>query len=280
MALYKIADFNPSYREDAFEGKDIKDFDVHAGETEQKIGTVKDVLVDESGRFRYLVIDTGVWVFGKKVLLPVGRSRMDLDNRRVYAVGLTSKEQAERLPDYDSSLTIDYNYEEQVRNIYRTDTNHPAASLDSSSYGYEREPALYEMNEQNHATFKLYEERLVTNKNRQQSGSVAVGKRVKTETAQASVPVENERVIIERRAVEKSETPLTPGEVKFEEGEVARMEVYEETAEIKKETFVREEVSVKKEVEKDTVKVQETLRREELGIDVEGNPVVKQKKGR
>lgn len=278
MALYKIADFNPSYREDAFEGKDIKGFDAYAGETEQKIGTVKDVLVDESGRFRYLVIDTGVWVLGKKVLLPVGRSRMDLDSRRVYAVGLTSKEQAERLPDYDPTMSVDYNYEEQVRDIYRTET--PATSLNESSYTYEREPALYEMNDKNHASFKLYEERLVTNKQRQQTGQVTVGKRVETETAQASVPVEHQKVTIERKMVEKGETPVTPGEVDFEEGVVARMEVYEETAEIKKEAFVREEVSVKKEVEKDTVKAQETLRREELEVDVEGNPVIERQERR
>lgn len=280
MALYKIADFNPRYREDAFEGKDIKGFDVYAGETEQKVGTVKDVLVDDSGRFRYLVIDTGVWVLGKKVLLPVGRSRMDLENRRIYAVGLTSKEQAERLPDYDPTMTIDYNYEEKVRGVYRAEAQSPTPSFDRSSYNYDREPALYDLNEKDHATFKLYEEQLVTQKERQQTGQVTVGKRVETETAQASVPVESERVIIERRSPEQAKTPVTPGEVKFEEGVVARMEVYEETAEIKKEAFVREEVSVKKEVEKDTVTAQETLRREELDVDVEGNPVIEQPKGR
>lgn len=280
MALYKIADFNPSYREDAFEGKDIKGFEAYTGERDQKIGTVKDVLVDESGRFRYLVIDTGVWVLGKKVLLPVGRSRMDLDSRRVYAMGLTSKEQAERLPDYDPSMTIDYDYEEQVRSIYRSKTETTATSLDQSSYTYEREPALYEMNQKDNATFKLYEERLVTSKEREQAGEVAVGKRVETETAQASVPVESEQVIIERRSPEQAETSVTPGEVEFEEGEVARMEVYEETAKIQKEAFVREEVNVTKETEKETVQAQETLRREELELDVEGNPVVKRQKGR
>jgi stress response protein YsnF len=42
------------------------------------------------------------------------------------------------------------------------------------------------------------------------------------------------------------------------------MEVYEETADIHKEAFVREEVNVKKIVEKETATGEEQLRREHL----------------
>jgi len=48
-------------------------------------------LVDEQGNFRYLVVDLGLWIFGKKVLLPVGRARFDYNPSHV--VGMT-KEQA------------------------------------------------------------------------------------------------------------------------------------------------------------------------------------------
>jgi len=58
-----------------------------------KIGTVSDALIDEQGNFRYLIVDLGSWIFGKKVLLPVGRSRIDYKAERVYVVGMT-KEQA------------------------------------------------------------------------------------------------------------------------------------------------------------------------------------------
>ncbi|MGL5921765.1 DUF2382 domain-containing protein, partial [Chroococcidiopsis sp.] len=60
----------------------------------------------------------------------------------------------------------------------------------------------------------------------------------------------------------------------FHEGEVARVEVYEEVPDIHKEAFVREEIRVKKVVEQETVQVQETVRREELDVDTEGRPVV------
>jgi uncharacterized protein (TIGR02271 family) len=69
---------------------------------------------------------------------------------------------------------------------------------------------------------------------------------------------------------------VAPGEAAFQEGEVARVEVYEETADIHKEAFVREEVRVQKVVDQDTVVADEQVRREELDIDTEGNPVIGQ----
>jgi uncharacterized protein (TIGR02271 family) len=301
MPLFKIEDFNPNYRQDAFDGEDVKGLDVYAGKTQEKIGTIDDVLVDETGRFRYFVIDTGFWIFGKKVLLPVGRCHVDANARRIYAIGIATKEQAEKLPEYDDRMTVDYDYEERVRHVYRTPTVEGSVPVESSgvvgvssqmplqrsipnqtrpatydrnTYTYEQEPSLYQMNEQEHQKLRLYEERLLANKIRRQTGEVAIGKRVETETARVSVPVEKERIVIERRNPEDVGATVTPGIHDFREGEVAHMRVYEETADIRKQAFVREEVTVRKEVERDTVDATETLRREELEVDVNGNPVV------
>ena len=288
MPLFKIGDFNPNYREEAFDGADVKGLDVHAGRTDEKIGSIYDVLVDETGSFRYFVIDTGFWIFGKKVLLPVGRCRIEADVRRIYATGISSKEQAEKLPEYDDSMTVDYDYEERVRHVYRTPiggsvqpatprpVSHQPRTVpsDRNTYAYEHEPSLYQMNEQEHQKLRLYEERLVANKTRRQTGEVAIGKRVETETARVSVPVEKERVVIERRTPEDVGATVTPGEHDFREGEVVHMRVYEETADIGKQAFVREEVNVRKEIKRDTVDATETLRREELEVDVNGKPVV------
>ncbi|MEB3216111.1 MAG: DUF2382 domain-containing protein [Nostocales cyanobacterium 94392] len=121
---------------------------------------------------------------------------------------------------------------------------------------------------------KLYEERLVADKERQKTGEVSVGKHVETETARVAVPVEKERVVIERTN-STNERVVSPGAADFSGGEVARMDIYEESADIDKEAFVREEVRVRKEVERDTVEAQETIRREELDIDVDGNPTIR-----
>jgi len=287
MALQKIEEFYPNYKEEIFAGDDIKGFDVYAGDSDEKVGTVYDALVDETGRFRYLVVDTGIWIFGKKVLLPIGSARFDYGTRRVHATGLRSKAQAEQLPAYNESEPVDYDGEEKVRGVYRnqdTAASTPAASTatpasyDRSNYSYDIDRPLYETNEQNHQNLKLYEERLVANKNRAKTGEVAVGKRVETETARASVPIEKERVVIERVTPVEAGRVVSVGEADFQSGEVARMEVYEETADIHKEAYVREEVKVRKEVVRSTVDAEETLRREELDIKTDGTPVVDDKK--
>ena len=288
MALHKIADFNPDYKKH-FGGRDIKGLDLYSAN--DKIGSVDDVLVDDGGQFRYLVISTGSWIMGKKVLLPIGRAHVDKDGTRIYAQNLTKK-QVEALPEFTNDLTIDYEHEEQVRGVYRdaatpmqdrspatgTETMTPVATgtHDRSNYTYDREPDLYTLNDRDHSSLKLYEERLVTSTTRQKSGEAIIGKHVETETATASVPVEKERITIER-IPGNAQAVVNPSETDFQAGEIARMEVYEEVPEFHKEAFVREEVRVSKVVDTETVTAQEQLRREELDVNVEGHPVVENK---
>jgi uncharacterized protein (TIGR02271 family) len=341
MALYRIKDFDPDYR-NHFDGDDVKDLDLYNGD--EKIGSVNDVLVDEEGHFRYLVISTGAWIFGKKVLLPIGRTQIDYNARRVYAQGLT-KSQVEQLPEFTDDLKLDYHNEEQVRNVYRSDAttgattgaatgaatgtttgiaaaglaadpystapientaaldaegtaytgsstgaslgaNAPISSVETgaaaaaptyndyneSNYNYDLDRDLYKM-DQHDDRIRLYEERLIANKRRLKAGEVTVGKHVETETARVSVPIEKERVVVER-VTPTDATAVPVGEATFHEGEVARVEVYEETPDIHKEAFVREEVRVKKVVDQDVVNSEEQIRREELDIDTQGRPIV------
>lgn len=331
MALYKISDFDADYR-DSFQDKDIKGLSVYTESSDEKIGSISDVLVDDEGKFRYFVVDLGFWIFGKKVLLPVGRSRVDYNADRVYAIGMT-RQQAEDLPEFSDRLALDYDYEERVRGVYRnpnernlsntssinsnSDYTRPveaSAPLDASmsldtpaaamggayqstdatynttpasesratantpvynrdSYTYNNEPSLYEMNESDHQTLRLYEERLVANKQRRKTGEVAIGKHVETETARVAVPVEKERVVVERVTPSDAGRAVSADATAFRDGEVAHMEIYEETPDVRKETVVREEVRVSKVVDQNTVETQETIRREELDINAPGLPI-------
>ncbi|WP_088891463.1 DUF2382 domain-containing protein [Leptolyngbya ohadii] len=272
MALYRIKDFDPDYR-NHFDNQDVVGFSFYSGD--EKVGSVDDLLVDEEGRFRYLVISTGAWIFGKKVLLPIGQARIDHSEKRVFADGL-SRSQVEALPEFTHESAIDYEHEEQVRNTYRPAVDRPAANrqTDRDSYRYAQDSALYGMNDRDHQNLRLYEERLVANKQRQKTGEVIVGKRVETERKQVQVPIEKERVVIERNTPADAGRPVAPGEATFDQGEVARVEVYEETPDIRKEVVLREEVNVRKEVDRDTVKAEEEIRREELDIDDRGRAVV------
>ena len=122
---------------------------------------------------------------------------------------------------------------------------------------------------------RLYEERLIADKNVVKTGDVVVGKRVETETANVSIPVEKERVVIERTAPTTSVAGTTAHN--FNDGEVARVEVYEEQAAIRKETVVSEEVNVRKEKTQEMASEQATIRREELDVQTDGNAVIDNK---
>jgi len=172
----------------------------------------------------------------------------------------------------EGSAPLDTAYSASVTGATPAPVNQPTYNRDT--YIYNQEPSLYEMNPTAHETLKLYEERAIANKRRIKSGEVAIGKHVETETAYVSVPVEKERVVIDRVTPPDAGRPVSPGAVDFREGEVAHVEIYEETPEIRKEAVVREEVRIKKVVEQETVEAQETLRHEELDVDAKGLPVV------
>ncbi|MBW4465409.1 MAG: DUF2382 domain-containing protein [Pegethrix bostrychoides GSE-TBD4-15B] len=300
MTLHKIKDFYPDYNEQ-FGDHDLLSFSLYAGQNRDKVGSVDNLLVDDEGRFRYLVVNTGAWIFGKKVLMPIGQAQFDYNEKRVYATRLT-REQVEDLPEYNPDQVLNYDYEEQVRGSYRSGvagnasgsaglgstamSNRPLEtgqsleqdvdvaaianqrSYTQNDYRYDYDPDLYELGEQNE-TLKLYEERLVAGKTRQKSGDVTVGKRTETEKQRVSVPVEKERVVVEH--VTPTDSAVASGTTPFQEGEVMRVEVYEETPDIRKETFVREEVRVRKETETSSVESDGTIRKERLDVDRSGD---------
>ncbi len=123
-------------------------------------------------------------------------------------------------------------------------------------------------------TVKLHEERLVVDKSPQKIGEVAIGKHIETETRQVSTPIEKERVVIVSHPLTGERVSTTNGDPFGDQEDGVRVEVFEETPNIRKEVFVREEVGIAKKTTQETVKTEETLRREELDIDNQGRPIV------
>lgn len=164
---------------------------------------------------------------------------------------------------------MNYDYEEQVRRVYRTSTVHREVDAyaepkqpvyNRDTYTYQQEPNLYQMNDQEHKTLKLYEEQLVANKHRAKTAEVTISKHVETEAAKITVPVEKERVIVERIIPAQAGRPVSPNEAAFSSQEALQINVYEEIPEIQKQAVVREEVRVRKVVEQDTVEATEKVR--------------------
>ncbi|MGB3615350.1 MAG: DUF2382 domain-containing protein [Elainellaceae cyanobacterium] len=307
MAFRKFSEAYPDRDEITGKNGDTLAFNDYAlySRNDDKIGSIEDVLFDDkTGTIRYLIADTGFWVFGKKVLLPIGLAQFDRNQKRVYVDGMT-KEQVENMPEYQDNMTIDRDYEDKIRNGYRSlgdnrkrqfkgqkyreeNRSYPGSAAlygrdnkPSNARGagvdqdYDREAGLYGMDSETHGPIRLYQERLIADKDRFKTGDVTVGKRVETETKEVSVPVERERVVIERTDVDS--TRKVKGTPDFKEGTVIRTETYAEEADIHKEAYVREEVNVRKEVERDTVTGKETLRREELDVDAGENANVVKK---
>ncbi|MFJ5830757.1 PRC-barrel domain containing protein [Streptomyces sp. NPDC093089] len=71
--------------------------------------------VDDS----YLVVDTGVWIFGKEVLVPARAvTRVDLEERSLHLA--LSKEQVKDSPEFVSDKHLaDRQYREEIGQYYR-----------------------------------------------------------------------------------------------------------------------------------------------------------------
>ena len=96
------------------QSRDIVGYEVHA--TDGHIGKV-DEASDDVGRSQ-IVVDTGPWIFGRKVLLPAGTiDRVDDTEGRVY-VDLT-KDQIKNSPELNEGTSWDDDaYRERVGGYY------------------------------------------------------------------------------------------------------------------------------------------------------------------
>ena len=87
--------------------------------TDGDIGKVDEATYDVGSS--YIVVDTGPWILGRKVLLPAGViERIDLDDRKVH-VRLT-KDQIKNSPELDPALEDHRSeaYRERVGSYYHT----------------------------------------------------------------------------------------------------------------------------------------------------------------
>ena len=94
--------------------RDVTGFEVEA--TDGSIGKVDEATYD-TGR-SYLVVDTGPWIFGKKVMLPAGIvHRIDVEEQKVFVD--RTKDEIRQAPEYDESLVSDDSYHVRLRLLLR-----------------------------------------------------------------------------------------------------------------------------------------------------------------
>ena len=93
---------------------DLKGFKVEA--TDGEIGKVDEATYDVGTS--YIVVDTGPWIFGRKVLLPAGViEKIDVDQQRVTV--RLSKDQIKNAPELDEVTDLRSDeYRERVGSYY------------------------------------------------------------------------------------------------------------------------------------------------------------------
>jgi hypothetical protein len=93
---------------------DLTGFKVEA--RDGSIGKVDESTHEAGGSF--IVVDTGPWIFGKKVMLPAGVIRdVDLDTESIF-VDL-SKDEIKNAPEFDEKTYRDPSYRNKLGEYYR-----------------------------------------------------------------------------------------------------------------------------------------------------------------
>ncbi|MGO1249612.1 DUF2382 domain-containing protein [Psychrobacter sp.] len=228
------------------------------GVNEDKVGKIEGALVEETtGRIRYLIVDAGGWFSSKEVLVPAGLARIVGDD--VFFDSLT-RSQVEAMEVYERDYQ--YSYKEQ----YKKDRTASVANTVPNEERMEISNSAYEAP----SALELLEERLTVNKDRIVAGLVKVGKHVVTEDRNIDVELEEERANIQRTNVDRP-TDRRIGDA--DGNRTVEVELEAERARVSKETYVTEEVNVGKTTERHTETIVETIQREELDIDRDGNVV-------
>ena len=92
---------------------DIVGFGVEA--LDGSIGKVDESTYDAGSA--YIVVDTGPWIFGKKVMLPAGViESVDLDTETVYVN--RTKDEIKNAPEFDESWYKDPEYRNELGTYY------------------------------------------------------------------------------------------------------------------------------------------------------------------
>ena len=101
------------YSDVTWSSVDLVGFSVEA--LDGSIGKIDEASNDVG--VRYIVVDTGPWIFGKKVLLPAGIiDAVDLDETTVYVQ--RTKDEIKSAPQYDADRINDAAYRDQFGSYY------------------------------------------------------------------------------------------------------------------------------------------------------------------
>jgi hypothetical protein len=98
---------------DPTSGRDLSGYGVEA--IDGSIGKIDEATYDAGSS--YLIVDTGPWIFGKKVMLPAGViQRVDETDEKVWVN--RTKDEIKNAPEYDETMVSDTGYRTELGGYY------------------------------------------------------------------------------------------------------------------------------------------------------------------
>jgi len=102
-----------TYRDPTYQQTDLTGFKVEA--TDGSIGKIDETTYETGSDF--IVVDTGPWILGKKVMLPAGViDRIDTADEKVFVS--RTKDAIKDSPEFDESSYRDAGYRDKIGSYY------------------------------------------------------------------------------------------------------------------------------------------------------------------
>ena len=241
--------------EDQYAGYTVVD------ESGSKIGKVDDLFVDENDQPEYFGVKMG-FLGTSSTLIPADITTVN--NEQGFIEVSQPKSTVQDGPAFDDDGEITPDYENEVRSYYGLGA--VESTEDRGTYGdYEAEHSgagtTSDLEDEDELRVQRSEEELRAGTREREAGAMKVRKRVRTDREQIEVPVKHEEVSVERVPVEGAAT-----EAQIGEDEVS-VPVTEEEVVTEKRAVAKEEVRIRKDVVEDTEIVEEDVRREEVEVE-------------
>jgi uncharacterized protein (TIGR02271 family) len=241
--------------EDQYAGYTVVD------ESGSKIGKVDDLFVDESDQPEYFGVKMG-FLGTSSTLIPADITT--INNEQGFIEVSQTKDTVKNGPAFDDDREITPEYENEVRSYYGLGSVDSAE--DRGNYGdYDGEHsgagATSDLEDEDELRVQRSEEELRAGTREREAGAMKVRKRVRTDREQIEVPTKHEEVTVERVPVEGEATEAQIGE------DEVTVPVTEEEVVVDKRAVAKEEVRIRKDVVEDTEVVEEDVRREEIDVE-------------
>jgi uncharacterized protein (TIGR02271 family) len=235
--------------EDRYAGYTVYD---NAG---SKIGKVDDLFLDENDQPEYIGVKMG-FLGTSSTLIPMELATTDESSSSITVS--TDKETAQNGPAFNDDREITPDYENEVRSYYGLGA---AQTESTGSYDAYEGETHSDVTHDDELRVQRSEEELRAGTREREAGSVKVRKRVRTDRERIEVPTRHEEVSVERVPVSGEAT-----EAQIGEDEVS-VPVTEEEVVTEKRAVAKEEVRLRKDVVEGTEVVEDDVRREEIDVE-------------